>query len=91
MSAHVGARELRQNLSEVLKRVQNGERLIVTSHNRPVAELAPLSGRTRTLAQLIAEGKATPAEKPLEFNPVKLEDADPYAATKALEYVRGED
>lgn len=42
----VGIAELRQNLSTYLQRVQAGERLTVTDHNRPVAELVPLpSGR----------------------------------------------
>ena len=38
----VGIAELRQNLSVYLRRVQAGERLTVTDHNRPVAELVPL-------------------------------------------------
>lgn len=38
----VGVRELRQNLSVYLRRVQRGERLEVTDHGRPVAVLAPI-------------------------------------------------
>jgi len=93
MSASIGARELRQNLSAVLKRVERGERLIVTSRNRPVAEIGPLRNRPmRTLAALIEAGLATPPEDPgtLEFKPVRL-GGDPYALTRALDYVRGED
>lgn len=41
----VGIAELRQNLSVYLRRVQAGERLTVTDHNRPVAELVPLPSR----------------------------------------------
>lgn len=33
--------ELRQNLSRYLRRVERGERLVVTDRNRPVAELGP--------------------------------------------------
>jgi prevent-host-death family protein len=41
MSNTVGIGELRQNLSLYLRRVENGERLLVTDRNRPVAELGP--------------------------------------------------
>jgi prevent-host-death family protein len=41
----VGIAELRQNLSSYLRRVEAGERLTVTDHNRPVAELVPLGER----------------------------------------------
>lgn len=37
----VGVRELRQNLSVYLRRVERGERLEVTNHGRLVAVLAP--------------------------------------------------
>jgi prevent-host-death family protein len=37
----VGVAELRQNLSRYLRRVQRGERLMVTGRNRPVAERLP--------------------------------------------------
>lgn len=38
----VGVRELRQNLSVYLRRVEAGETLTVTDRRRPVAVLAPL-------------------------------------------------
>jgi prevent-host-death family protein len=41
MTASVGIAELRQNLSRYLDRVAQGERLLVTDRNRPVAELGP--------------------------------------------------
>ena len=43
------ARELRNNVSEVLRRVEAGERLRVTVSGRPVAELAPLTRRPTTM------------------------------------------
>ncbi len=54
-------RELRQNLSVYLRRVEAGEVVEVTEHGRPVARLTatpaePLS----VLDRLIAEGRATP-------------------------------
>jgi prevent-host-death family protein len=42
----VSVRELRNRTAEVLRRVEAGERLRITVDRRPVAELAPLPGRT---------------------------------------------
>jgi len=91
MKATVGVAELRRNLSKHLRRVRDGESLIVTDRNRPVAELGPLRDRESALDALIAEGKVVPPARPgpLDFDPVKLDD--PYAATRALNEVRGED
>lgn len=88
----VGVRDLRQNLSRYLDRVREGERLVVTERNRPVAILSPLPEREDPLARLVAEGKVVPAKRPLgeildEITPVELDD--PYAGTKALDEVRG--
>ncbi len=60
--ASVGIRELRQNLSVHLRRVEQGETLEVTEHGRPVALLTPLPGRGSVLDRLIAEGHATPGK-----------------------------
>ena len=43
--AEVGAFEAKTNLSQLLKRVQAGERIVITKHNRPVAELIPYNPR----------------------------------------------
>lgn len=88
----VGVRDLRQNLSRYLGRVREGERLVVTERNRPVAILSPLPEHEDPLARLVVEGKVIPAKRPLgeildEIQPVKLDD--PYAGTKALDDVRG--
>jgi prevent-host-death family protein len=59
--ARVGVRELRQNLSVYLRRVEGGETLEVTEHGRPVARLGPLPPeRMSVLDRLIAEGRAIP-------------------------------
>ncbi len=39
--SEVGAFEAKTNLPRLLKRVQAGERFVITRHNRPVAELIP--------------------------------------------------
>jgi prevent-host-death family protein len=87
----VGVRELRQNLSRYLDRARRGRRVVVTERNRPIAVLAPLPENEDPLARLVAEGKVTPAERPLaefldEVTPIEL--ADPYAASNALEETR---
>jgi prevent-host-death family protein len=41
----VSVRELRNHTAAVLRRVEAGERLRVTVHGRPVAELVPLPSR----------------------------------------------
>ena len=37
----IGAFEAKTQLSQLLHRVQAGERFVITRHNRPVAELVP--------------------------------------------------
>ena len=57
MSATVGVRELRQNLSRYLDRVKAGEDLVVTEHGREVARIVPTS--TDAYAELAARFGAT--------------------------------
>lgn len=45
----IAARELRNDVSAILRRVEAGERLRVTVSGRPVAELVPLSRRPQTM------------------------------------------
>ncbi len=40
-------RELRNNVSEVLRRAEHGEEFVVTVDGRPVAELGPLTASRR--------------------------------------------
>ena len=47
--ADIPARELRNDVSAVLRRVESGERLRVTLSGRPVAEITPLPRRPRAL------------------------------------------
>lgn len=61
----VGVRELRQNASALLRRVQAGETLEVTDRGRPVARLVPVK-LMGPMDQLIAEGRATAARYSLE-------------------------
>ena len=47
--ADIPARELRNDVSSVLRRVEAGERLRVTVSGRPVAELVPLPGKPTSM------------------------------------------
>jgi prevent-host-death family protein len=61
-TARVGVRELRQNLSRYLRRVERGERLEVTEWGKPVAVLGRVDESGSPLRQLVASGRATPPE-----------------------------
>lgn len=88
MSSTVGVAELRRNLSKYLRRVQHGERLIVTDRNRPVAELGP-PATGADLDRLIAAGRVSaPVRRGLP-DPLPLE-GDPRALSRALDEIRGE-
>jgi prevent-host-death family protein len=89
MNKSVGVAELRQNLSRYLRRVEQGERLLVTDRNRPVAELGPPPSSGSALDRLISEGRiARPARRGLS-GPLPM-DGDPYALSRALDEIRGE-
>jgi prevent-host-death family protein len=62
----MGIRELRDTLTQVIRRVQAGETIEVTNDGEPVAVIVPY--RRSRLEQLIAEGKATPGRP---FRPPK--------------------
>lgn len=64
--ATIPQRELRNNVSQVLRRAQDGERLTVTVDGRPVAELGPLTGPSRfavprRLAEILNETAVDPS------------------------------
>ena len=71
-----GIRELRDNLSRFIRRIEAGERIVVTAHGRVVAELIPPAashaGRISQFERLVASGAITPAVEsgdPLEHWP----------------------
>ena len=89
MKNSVGVAELRRNLSRYLRRVERGERLLVTDRNRPVAELGPPSTTGAALDRLIAEGRLPPPVRRGLPAPLRLK-GDPYALSRALDEIRGD-
>jgi prevent-host-death family protein len=47
--AEVSVRDLRNHVSEIMRRVEAGERLRITVDRRPVAQLVPLPARRAAL------------------------------------------
>ena len=62
-----GIRELRDNLSRYIRRIEAGERIAITAHGRVVAELVPpgagTQGASSHFDELVASGMIRP---PLE-------------------------
>jgi prevent-host-death family protein len=56
----VGIRELKNRLSQYLKRVRTGERVVVTERGRPVAVLSPspVTLEDRRIEAMLREGMA---------------------------------
>jgi prevent-host-death family protein len=89
MSDSVGVAELRRNLSVYLRRVETGERLVITDRNRPVAELGPAPSTGPRLDRLIAAGRVS---RPVRASIPEALDmgGDPRALSRALDEVRGD-
>ena len=49
MSTEIGVRDLRNDVSEVLRRAESGEEFVVTVRGRPVARLAAVDDRPGTM------------------------------------------
>ena len=79
-----GIRELKDNLSQYVRRIEAGERIAVTAHGRVVAELGPpaktsIAGHRSRFDELIAEGVIRPA----------LESGDPLAPWPDIRLPKG--
>ena len=47
-SMRTSIREFRQHFSDYIRRAENGEEIIITSHNQPLAKLVPIVDLERT-------------------------------------------
>jgi antitoxin (DNA-binding transcriptional repressor) of toxin-antitoxin stability system len=92
-NARVGVRELRQNLSVYLRRVEKGEILDVTEHGHLVARMTPAPGsEVPILDRMIAEGRASAAIRSFERLPDPIEiSADGRSLSETLLEMRDED
>jgi prevent-host-death family protein len=72
--ADIPARDLRNDVSAVLRRVERGERLRVTVSGRPVAQLLPLPTRPRSMAwnAFFEDGDRWRADPELAFELARL-------------------
>jgi prevent-host-death family protein len=79
MAATYTTYEAKARFSEVLRRVRAGERVVITFHGRPAAEIRPVEPAPETFEERIArlkrEGRIVPAVpgsegKPLGIRPI---------------------
>lgn len=87
MWTQMGIRQLRDNLTEAIRRVRAGETIEVTHDGVPVAVISPV--RRSRIDRLIAAGDVAPAQplrRPLHRFPVTGE----LSASQALEEDRAE-
>jgi antitoxin (DNA-binding transcriptional repressor) of toxin-antitoxin stability system len=93
--ASAGIRELKDNLSRFIRRIEAGERIAITAHGRVVAELVPPGSKTKggqsRFDELIASGVIRPpldAGDPTEDWPdIRL---PPGTAAELIDADRGE-
>ena len=71
-------RELRNNVSDVLRRAEQGERFTITVAGRPVAELGPLAqtGRGASFADLRRILQETPVDAEWAEDLKRMRDED---------------
>jgi prevent-host-death family protein len=81
MAKTVGIRELKNNASRIIERVEAGETITVTRRGKPVATMVSTNVPTG-LAALIADGTVRPPESRARFipKPVKLRGPGPTAS-----------
>jgi prevent-host-death family protein len=60
---------LKANLSSVLRRVGEGERVRVIRRGRPVADIVPAELPEDQWQRMVAEGRITPGRRPLPKDP----------------------
>lgn len=70
MTVEIGVRELRNRTSQVIDAVRGGERVTLTVHGEPVADIVPHGRRTRWLsgAQLRAQLAQRAADSGLQHD-----------------------
>jgi prevent-host-death family protein len=83
----IGVREFKAKLSEQLRRVQAGERLVITDRGRPIATIGPVEATERPawVTQMVAEGLAHyGGGKPIGLSP-RIKSKGLLASTAVIE------
>jgi prevent-host-death family protein len=94
--ASTGIRELKDNLSRYIRRIEAGERIAITVHGRVVAELVPpgIAGRGRGPSRFAEQVAAGVIRPPLESGDPTEDWPDirlpPGTAMKLIDADRGE-
>jgi prevent-host-death family protein len=89
MTQTIGVRELRQGLSEALRRVRAGETLEVTHRGRPVARIVPVGNPSPRLADLVEQGLVEP-RRGSGVLPPPLDVPSFMTTEEAIDLLRGE-
>jgi len=86
--AAAGVKDLKDHLSEYLRRAEAGERIVITDRGKPLAMLSPVDedDDVRFAWELVKQGKASwSGGKPQFDQPVKLRGKGKTAAEMVLE------
>jgi prevent-host-death family protein len=65
----IGVRELKTQLSSVLREVEDGKTVRVTSSGKPIADIVPIESAEEQWGRMVAEGRIAPGKRPLPRNP----------------------
>lgn len=85
----MGIRELRDTLTQTIRRVRNGESIEVTHGGQPVAVISP--HRRDPVERLVTEGKLHPPRRPRTYPlPPPVKQTGPISASEALADDRGD-
>jgi prevent-host-death family protein len=68
--------ELKAQLDSVLRDVEDGKTVRVTSSGKPVADIVPAESAEEQWERMVAEGRITPGKRPLPRNPPPPIEAD---------------
>ena len=83
VATRIGIRELRDTLTQTIRRVRGGETIEVTHDGEPVALFTPYP-RSR-IDELIATGRVRPALRPLYPFPIRCPSTGPMTGSEAIE------
>ena len=67
----VGLFEAKAHFSQLVARAEQGDEVIITRHNKPVARIVPLARGRRA----VSTGRAAAIEALLAFEPIEVIDA----------------